>query len=156
MPACVDIWAAASKTKKKCGPTWNNERHGCLRGQSETFEETCHADTLILYSDLNNSENINFCSWHSPGLSGYRVRENLKISFFDFITIKNAEERDAAFGLPLFALSSRGTTQSSKIVKCSVCVHHANLLLSSFGFSALEGVLVIMTSCFCAKSEETE
>lgn len=98
----------------------NKERHGCLRSQSETFEEAHPADTLILCSDLNNYENKDCYSWHSSVLSGSRVRENLKISFSDFITIKNVKERAAAFCLPLFTLSTRGT-QNSKIVNAVLC-----------------------------------
>lgn len=97
------------------------QQHGCLRSQSETFEETHGADMLILYSDLINSDNMDFCSWHSSVLSGYRVRENLKISFFDCIIIKNVKERDTAFYSPLLTLSTRGT-QSSKILSAAfVC-----------------------------------
>lgn len=97
------------------------QQHGCLRSQSEPFEETHGADMLILYSDLINSENMDFCSWHWSVLSGYRVRENLKISFFDCIIIKNVKERDAAFYSPLLTLSTRGT-QSSKILSAAfVC-----------------------------------
>lgn len=108
------------QTDLKRGSCNNKERHGCLRSQSETFEEAHPADTLILYSDLNNYEDKDCCSRHSSVLSGSRVRENLKISFSDFITIKNVKERAAYFCLPLFTLSTRGT-QNSKIVNAVLC-----------------------------------
>lgn len=117
-------WNKKMQTNLKRGSCNNKERHGCLRSQSETFEEAHHADILILYSDLNNYENKDCCSRHSSVLSSSSVRENLKISFSDFITIKNVKERGAAFYLPLFTLSTRGSQNSKTVNVVFVRIMH--------------------------------